>query len=80
MQKLREEKSESRKRKPRESQMWSQETERLDFPGEAGVKTSPSSAGEANSNRGQEAKIPHALQPKSQNIKQVILQQIQWRL
>ena len=33
----------------------------------------PSIAGDADSNHGQEAKIPHALQTKSQNIKQVIL-------
>ena len=44
-----------------------------DFPGGAAVKTLPSVAGDANSNHGQEAKTPHALQPKSQNIKQVIL-------
>lgn len=39
----------------------------------AAVKTLPSNAGDANSNLGQEAKIPRALQPKSQNIQQVIL-------
>ena len=34
------------------------------------VKTSPSIAGAAGSIPGREAKIPHALQSKSQNIKQ----------
>ena len=34
------------------------------------VKTSPSYAGGAGSIPGQGAKIPHALQPKNQNIKQ----------
>ena len=34
------------------------------------VKTSPSRAGDAGSISGLGAKIPHALQPKNQNIKQ----------
>ena len=34
------------------------------------VKTSPSNAGGAGSIPGQEAKIPHAVQAKKQNIKQ----------
>ena len=34
------------------------------------VKTSPSNAEGAGSIPGQEAKIPHASQPKNQNIKQ----------
>ena len=34
------------------------------------VKTSPSNAGGAGSVSGQGAKIPHALKPKNQNIKQ----------
>ena len=34
------------------------------------VKTSPSGAGDAGSISGLGAKIPHALQPKNQNIKQ----------
>ena len=34
------------------------------------VKTSPSSAGGAGSIPGRGAKIPHASQPKNQNIKQ----------
>ena len=34
------------------------------------VKTSPSGAGDASSIPGLGAKIPHALQPKNQNIKQ----------
>ena len=40
-----------------------------DFPGGAGVKTSPSNAGGAGSIPGQGAKIPHASGPKNQNIK-----------
>ena len=39
-----------------------------DFPGGPVVKTSPSNAGGAGP--GQGAKIPHAPQPKNQNIKQ----------
>ena len=34
------------------------------------VKTSPSSAGDIGSNPGPVAKLPHASQPKNQNIKQ----------
>ena len=34
------------------------------------VKTLPSNAGGADLIPGQEAKIPHALQPRNQNIKQ----------
>ena len=41
-----------------------------DFPGGPVVKTSPSNAGRAGSILGQGAKIPHALRPKDQNIKQ----------
>ena len=43
-----------------------------DFPGSPVAKTSPSTAGGAGSIPGRErgAKIPHALQPKNQNIKQ----------
>ena len=42
----------------------------LDFSGSPVVKTSPSNAGGVCSIQGQGAKIPHALQPKNQNIKQ----------
>ena len=35
------------------------------------VKTSPSNAGGAGSIPGRGAKIPHALRPKNQNIKQM---------
>ena len=41
-----------------------------DFPGGPVVETVPSSAGGAASIPGQGAKIPHALWPKIQNIKQ----------
>ena len=41
-----------------------------DFPGGPVVKTSPSNAGGAGSIPGRGAKIPHASQPKNQNIKQ----------
>ena len=41
-----------------------------DFLGGPVVKTSLSSAGDAGSIPGLGAKIPHALQPKNQNIKQ----------
>ena len=40
------------------------------FPGSPVVKTLPSNAGDAGSISGQGAKIPHASQPKHQNIKQ----------
>ena len=42
-----------------------------DFPGGPVVETLPSSAGSAGSILGQGAEIPHVLQPKSQNIKQM---------
>ena len=41
-----------------------------DFPGSPVVKTSPSNAVSAGSIPGPGAKIPHAPQPKEQNIKQ----------
>ena len=41
-----------------------------DFPGGPVVKTSPSKAGGAGSIPGQGTKIPPALRPKNQNIKQ----------
>ena len=41
-----------------------------DFPGGPVVKTLPSNAGGAGSIPGQGAKLPHALWPKHQNIKQ----------
>ena len=41
-----------------------------DFLGGPVVKTSPSNAGGVGSIPGQGAKIPHALWPKNQNIKQ----------
>ena len=41
-----------------------------DFPGGPVVKTSPSNAGGQGLIPGQGAKIPHALGPKNQNIKQ----------
>ena len=41
-----------------------------DFPSSPVVKTSPSNAKDAGSSPGQGAKISHASQPKSQNIKQ----------
>ena len=41
-----------------------------DFPGGPVVKTSPSNAGCVGSIPGRGAKIPHALWPKNQNIKQ----------
>ena len=40
-----------------------------DFPGGPVVETSPSSAGGAGLIPGRGAKIPHAWQPKNQNIK-----------
>ena len=40
------------------------------FPGGLVVKTLPSNAGGASSIPNQGAKIPHALGPKSQNIRQ----------
>ena len=40
------------------------------FPGGPVVKTSPSNSGGAGSIPGRGAKIPHALWPKNQNIKQ----------
>ena len=44
--------------------------EKGDFPGGPVVKTLPSKAGGAGSILGQGTKIPHALGPKNQNIKQ----------
>ena len=41
-----------------------------DFPGGPAVRTSPSNAGGAGSIPGWGAKIPHALWPKNQSIKQ----------
>ena len=41
-----------------------------DFPGSPVVKTLPSNARGVGSIPGQGAKIPHASQPKNQNIKQ----------
>ena len=41
-----------------------------DFPGSPVFKTSPSNAGGVGLIPGQGAKIPHALGPKNQNIKQ----------
>ena len=41
-----------------------------EFPGGPVVKISPSSAGGAGLISGWEAKIPHALRPKKQNVKQ----------
>ena len=41
-----------------------------DLPGGQVIKTSPSNAGGVGSIPGQGAKIPHALGPKNQNIKQ----------
>ena len=41
-----------------------------DFPGGPAVRTSPSKAGGAGLIPGQRTKIPHASQPKNQNIKQ----------
>ena len=43
--------------------------ENRDFPGGPVVKTSPSNAGGEGLIPGRGAKIPHALQPKNQNIK-----------
>ena len=43
---------------------------RWDFPDGSVVKTLPSNAGSAGSIPGWGAKIPHALRPKNQNIKQ----------
>ena len=40
------------------------------FPGGPVVKTSPSSAVDMGSIPGQGAKIPHASQPKNQNVEQ----------
>ena len=44
--------------------------ENRDFPRDTVVKTSPSNAGGAGLIPGRETKIPHALQPKNQNIEQ----------
>ena len=40
------------------------------FPGGPVVKTAPSNAGGAGLILGQRTKIPHALQPKNQNVRQ----------
>ena len=42
----------------------------MDFPGGPVVKTSPSNARDAGLIPGRRAKIPRALRPKKQNIKQ----------
>ena len=42
-----------------------------DFPDGPVVKTSPSNAGSAGLIPGRGAKIPHALRPENQNIKQM---------
>ena len=47
-----------------------QETDKEDFPGSPVVKTSPSNARGAGSIPGQGARIPYALRPEYQNIKQ----------
>ena len=53
------------------SSRWSHLKSRTEvFPGDPGVKTSPSNAGGAGSIPGQGVKIPHASGPKNQNIKQ----------
>ena len=52
-----------------ESQIHEKEMD-WDFPGGPVVKTSPSKAGSAGSIPGQGTKIPPALRPKNQNIKQ----------
>lgn len=44
-----------------------------DFPGSLVAKASPSSAEGTGSILGWGFKIPHTLQPKSQNIKQTVL-------
>ena len=46
------------------------EEQSRDFPDDPVVKTLLSSAGDMDSIPGWETKIPHALQPKNQNIKQ----------
>ena len=48
-----------------------------DFPGGPEVKTSPSISGGVGSIPGQGTKIPHASQPKNQNINRSNKQQIQ---
>ena len=50
---------------------------RGDVPGGPVVKTLPSNTGIVGSIPGQGPKIPHALSPKNQNIKQTILWEIQ---
>ena len=40
-----------------------------DFPGSPGLKTSPFNSGGVSSIAGGETKIPHASQPKNQDIK-----------
>ena len=41
----------------------------MDFPGGLVVKTLPSNAGGEGSITGQGVKIPHVVQPESQNLK-----------
>ena len=53
-----------------EGKTWAKAFHVMDFPGGPLVKTSPSNAGGAGSIPGLGAKIPHALRPKNQNIKQ----------
>ena len=55
---------------PSNSRWRSQEFTYQDFPGGPVVKTLPSNAGGASSIPGQGDKIPHALWPKNENIKQ----------
>ena len=51
--------------------MWNLKKKKVrDFPGGPVVKTLPPSAGGVGSIPGRGAKIPHALPPKNQNIKQ----------
>ena len=53
--------------------VWTFENMLGNFPGGPVVKTPPSNAKGAGSIPGWWIKIPHALQPKKQNIKQAIL-------
>ena len=48
----------------------SKKAQSRDFPGGPVVGSSPSNAGGSGSIPGQGPKIPHALRPKKQNIKQ----------
>jgi len=49
------------------------------FPGGPVVKTLPSNAGGVGVIPGQEAKIPHASQPKNQNIKNTVTNSIDFK-